>query len=74
MRVKEYGVAVVGLESLHWHFHLVGLEQDLKREVHQEIELLVVQTGKDSESFSTLGLRLSVIRVFKSPSYLSSAS
>lgn len=54
VRVKKQGVAVVGLESHHGHLHLVGLEQDVKCEVHQEIELLVVQTGKDSESISTL--------------------
>lgn len=73
--VKKYGVTVVGLESHHGHLHLVGLEQDVNREVHQEIELLVVQTGKDSESFVFFGVILrNAISFSTSPSYLSSAS
>lgn len=75
MGVKKHGVTVVGLESHHGHLHLVGLEQDVNREVHQEIELLVMQTGKDSKSlfFFSFFLR-NAISFSTSPSYLSSAS
>lgn len=74
--VKKYCVTVVGLESHHGHLHLVGLEQDVNREVHQEIELLVVQTGKDGESFVFFCFFLlrKAISFSTSPSYLSSAS
>lgn len=47
--MKKYGVGVVGLKAHHGHLHLVRLEQDVKHEVHQEIELLVMQTARGAQ-------------------------